>query len=1318
LTSGSAKRYVQLIGRDDREPLVALDQDGFLDLASQSDFLDLADLLDADHGFVLLSSGGTGKTTLLREARDQEQGTWIPLLELQLGEIRAALSAALDAAKPVYLDGLDEAARFEPRIFHVLQSVFSSEGARTVRWRLGCRPEAWNHDLTGLAGLRECRLLPLTRQATHDLVSGAGIDAQFLDALTEAGLGRLSASPMHLRDAALQWHATGRLPTSRTASLDFEIGRLLAETDRSRPQARTPADRRRRVAGRLATIAMFTRVRGFSFGPTAAESVLSVDGLPSQPDPDDVTAPVDPQQYRDVLASALFEPSAHGTMTFRHLYYAEHLAAEYVSRSPLGRSHITALFDVTDGVVPGSMASLASRLVALRPDLARMLLPRNALTLLAADVELPAAVREQIVTALLDSAKAGDAEPYWGVDLGKCDHPGLEEQLRRCLDEGLTEAYEVWWISSLATIGRCSSLNEDLLGLALDAAWPDWARRAATLTIIQNGTNLQKEALRPLLELDAEQDPDDELLATVLTGLYPSALTTAELFQALRRPRNKIYLGTYYELLRDLGKRIPANDLPQALAWITKWRGITVAVEARTDFSDLAAALIQRAWTARNDPTTHDSLADYLALVGSDIGVRPYSRAAAAPWRTDRDDRRRLAVAVAHRINEFRWFDLLRVGLIDETDFDWLLTELNQQPAAARNALGRCLANFVGNSPAPQRPELQQRIPADHPAQAHVTARLAALDQQERDEETYPDPDATALLRLRAALAQAETDLGSWWRITESVVDGGPADGLFDCDLTALQGWAQLTIDEQQRILVLGLDYVCQHVPSPSAWSAATSWSTEQVLPDQAGVYLLTTLARRSPDRLDDLALDCWKTWAPTVVAMRASVNEHFTASLLDAAPAAVRSYYIEALLNQLDDVSQQGMSHPRSSLYRHLADELLPAVRERLLAGRYSGPTAIFALDLVVRNQPSEAAINVCRTLAGGQDSLLSPAAMNHLNRLDPGPRVRNLVANPPTGDSLPAALRGVDPDALDSTTMRDLAMLLLDRFPVEQDPRTQPHGFTPVDPVHEARELRGRIVGRMAHLGLTSDLKLLAEGRSGWDRKWINHFLRLARQRAADLAAEQAADDGGARPSVNGLLALLSRGDVRMVRHGADALNVLVDRIEDLQHEITNETGFRDLWNEKAPKSEDDITDWLRRRLNDRLHGSGIIDREVSVRRLKDRGAGTRIDMTLTVLKPDDRAPVTRVTVEAKLVSNDELPTAMQDQLVNRYLIPTGQQHGILLVYWLPLDQRPASWWRRYPSKDDLIAELQLQADRLAPTFDIRPVVLDISRPIDPSR
>jgi hypothetical protein len=177
---------------------------------------------------------------------------------------------------------------------------------------------------------------------------------------------------------------------------------------------------------------------------------------------------------------------------------------------------------------------------------------------------------------------------------------------------------------------------------------------------------------------------------------------------------------------------------------------------------------------------------------------------------------------------------------------------------------------------------------------------------------------------------------------------------------------------------------------------------------------------------------------------------------------------------------------------------------------------------------------------------------------------------------------------------------------------------------------------------------------------------------------------------------------------------MHVVLDQLAELQHSVRHNDAFREIWSDDSPHSEDDISDWLRRRFDERLQGGLIVDREIQVARPKGKGIGTRVDLTATVRTIN--GDVARIIVEAKRIDNAELMTAMRQQLIERYLVPSGRTHGIYLAYWVAPEQRPARWSRTRPGDvDTLKGELSAQARQARDDgFVIKPYILDISRPI----
>jgi len=124
-------------------------------------------------------------------------------------------------------------------------------------------------------------------------------------------------------------------------------------------------------------------------------------------------------------------------------------------------------------------------------------------------------------------------------------------------------------------------------------------------------------------------------------------------------------------------------------------------------------------------------------------------------------------------------------------------------------------------------------------------------------------------------------------------------------------------------------------------------------------------------------------------------------------------------------------------------------------------------------------------------------------------------------------------------------------------------------------------------------------------------------------------------------------------------------------------------------------------------------LIDREPQVHRTANRGVGTRIDLTATATTTS--RDIARTVIEAKHHSNRELMTAMREQLVERYLAPTGRRHGIYLVYWTTPNQRPTGMSRSTsPDARDLKRALTNQAEQLREAgWVVNPFILDISQP-----
>lgn len=1261
LTIGAVERHVQ--GADDAH--APLDGDGFLDLGAAASIRPAGDLAGWPGSFVLLAPGGVGKSVVLDGLRRREDGVEIDLVGLRGADIGRAIDAAVVCGKPIYLDSLDEHLLTEPALVRLVNRAISGPGTDGVKWRLACRPSAWTSAFVdSVENVEKLRLLPMTRNAARRLLALLDVDEGFLDALAAVGRSRLSASLLHFVAAARQWQETGRLPGRRVDALESEVQRLLTEREDLRQPLRTGADVRRRTAGRLA-VSAFGGVGRFAFRTGADQGAVAIAELPTVPEPDRPDATIGTGVYAEVLGSALFDTAPRDTVAFRHQEYVDYLAAKYVVDRVPTRSQVAALLGLTDGVLPRSMVAVAAWMVALRPELVDVVVPANAAALVESEVDLPPVARRAVVDALLADAREHDVPPRWSLDLSVVVHPELARQLTDRLAAGVDGPFEAWWICRLALAGRVSAAAPAALTIALDDRLPSWARRSAIAVVTDLGSAPERSALLDGLTLDPEADPDDELRAGLLDGLYPQHMTTTQLLPFVTQPQRPTFSGAYERFLRAFPVRVPNADLPEVLAWAHASLQSQISFESRHWISDVSTRIVTRAVAASDDPVVLEPLADLVIDLAGRTGLR-------ASWALDASGRRRLALAVASRLDEHRWTVLLRLGLVADDDAHWLTDAVNEERTTSRDVLARCLQRLTA-PPAPTD------------------------DEQEADEqepEGGPDPAV-----LRAAIATARQDLAAWAAIPIAMVPGNESEPLFYCDISTRQGWSLLTTDEQQEVLDQGLEYVIRHSPDPGLWLGKTTIGLN-IVRDWSGVYLLTTLTRHAPERLGDLPLTAWAHWAPAIANAWAHGDNGLLGDLVDLAPAEAKAEIRTAVRTALDSRTEW----QRTPLQEYFAQDLASDLADFLTQRRYPDDQSTDIIAFLIEHDPDMAAL-AARTVANGDDSQLARAANRHLARIDSRGTINRLLNQPTPPGTFLELLENLPLDTVDDRQLADLARLMLRRLPLADDP--QETEDSPDSPAQRKARMRHHVVGMLAMRGLATELKVLADAQPPQEQALICPYQRQARQVAADNAQTSL--------DPTDLLDLLGRSDLRLIRNPGDLIDVLLHHLDELQHELSRNNGFRDLWSPDGRNlgSEDDITDWLRRRLTVQLGRDRVVlAREPQVERITVKGSGTRIDLTAGASTNTAPVEVAEAIIEAKLVSNAEVPTALHDQLVQRYLTATSQRHGVYLVYWLPPEQRTYGS-RKYADKHELLDDMRRWAAEVAPQFDVSVYVLDVSWP-----
>lgn len=214
------------------------------------------------------------------------------------------------------------------------------------------------------------------------------------------------------------------------------------------------------------------------------------------------------------------------------------------------------------------------------------------------------------------------------------------------------------------------------------------------------------------------------------------------------------------------------------------------------------------------------------------------------------------------------------------------------------------------------------------------------------------------------------------------------------------------------------------------------------------------------------------------------------------------------------------------------------------------------------------------------------------------------------------------------------------------------------------------------------------------------------------------------------------------RLVRSEQELLTVVLESLDRLQTMLQGETpAVRDVWdlrvipgkksiaggkkdNEKAklewrPVDENDFSDYVVRHLRRDLRECGIVSlREVELRRGRSE-AGHRTDiLIIATIQPQEQSNATsfRLMIESKGCWHQELETAMQSQLLDRYMEKNHCDTGIYLVGWFNCEKWTSQDGRQKKSPklaiDDFRKQIEDQASDLSMAGKtIKAIVVDFT-------
>ena len=1292
---------------------------------------------------VLLGDPGSGKSDEL----DREVARWgdlgVGVHHVDLGaqpDWTALRSAVFDASKVgkwaagadhlvLLLDGLDEAQATVSKLTEGLVMGLRALPTDRLYLRITGRPGVWPQRLTDQlcslwpTSFASLAIAPLTAEDVRVAAQAAlGDGDSFLQQVWLRDIGVLAARPITL-GMLLATASGGPLPEDRVELYARAVEALAVESNERRVQdgaSGPPVVRRVQAAEILATVTLLsgTPVIERRRGAVPRPGVLPLD--------DAIDDDVSMEELDAVWDSALLTPSIGNTLTWTHRSIAEFLCARRLVTLPVKTiRHLLSDAEPSRRIVP-QLAGIAVWAAWMSDSAFDWLVGSEPALLLTPDLRRASPERRRRLTRALLAELVEDHPPGEFRHYNLLDYPELPEDV-----EPLLEPTQPTWVRREAIRfladtnrrehdGALMTLIEDVASRHPAHSYDDEVA-LADVAAYALGNASDPTLLDRAADVAGHKEAPEVLRATLISLLWPHR----DLAFILGLLEGDLLAHEGLTLARKV-----SDDLTAAIcsgtvnpATVLEWLLGHPREELHADvFAQVAAAAVTALLTSTElDDEAWSSIgrlaADYAHQSNDLFDWRAEDTAAVGT-----DARRRLALETllaSGHVGEA--FSLRASGLLPDEDLDYWLNVYADaigrdagREAAARNAV------LVLARPTDANREVVERVAAERPELENwhrewsdPTLLRQWQDEQECEarrtaEEAARQADAQfSVGRLETHLEASDWPLVAGELALTTETGGRTEQHVVGQPLSSAPAWKVVGAEMHERILNLAVAYLTT-LPA-------------NVTPDTAAnvgdAYALVSAV--APERLADLHASTFLSWLP---ALFDSPGHHTTVGELLEWLGAEHPHEVEALVLQgiEEDAYSRYAAHVarlgryttpavedaladaagRDTTRAWVVDEMLPALFER---DAQRATDLVF--DIIARRPPTKPESGVVEdphepTLRGWRRATSAATALIASNEL--AGSFDRLLAEFTASKDFAAAVIGWShsmPTGSPWTALTpdQLATLYLWAQSALPPPtRPAPGTGVRVEPVREFAD------------------KLFRKLRARNDSDTVAAFERIADESGDPWARTAAAD---ARAAVRAqkwsplspseVKTIVAEPARRVVSTEAQLAEVLLDAIDDFQAEVSVNPDVRQqFWHRQLgkplrfiPLGETEFTTRLVDRLRPRLERV-VLRQEVQLHHRLGADPGTFPDIEAIVQAAIGGEAV--VLGEVKGGWHDDVASALEDQLVNRYLQGGRSATGIYVVAWYHGElwdqdhsQRKDAARHTY---DHLRAELEATAARLS--------------------
>lgn len=1081
---------------------------------------------------------------------------------------------------------------------------------------------------------------------------------------------------------------------------------------------------------------------------------------------------------RETLDTGLFGSHGEQRLGWAHRGYGEFLAAIYLhARGVPAATILKAVRHPSGGLYP-QLSNFAAWAASLDTDVRSALITEDPVALLAGDVSgLDDETKQAILRSLfgaVQNKRVTDSVYKHAEIFSKLRHADLAEDLRPVVVNPHFDVSTRRLALLIAERCRVTDLRAELLQLAFDATEHPQIRGGAIAALKPCLDADVAPQLLPLAQGAADaEDSHREIKGDALRLLWPDYVSAEQLFPLLTSSDDHFF-GAYAHFLRTLPETLKARDLMPALQWATL---LVAAGDRREDhhLRSLADEIMFKAWPIFDTEGLTEAFVDHIAARLRDhrplfLGLdRKAQKAFLLSLREDAHRRRTFLRALCSRqLGPIEVFLFKGAEFVQSADLEWLLSTA---PGGAEEESGvdvEALFNMIDavfddektdhvealHAAMQRSPSVHTRygtrfdaVPLDSPMRDDWLARQA---QRRALEDGLPPPiENDPAGRIRLLLAEAEAGRWeAWWQMTCFLAVTPKSRGFGDeTDYLIIDtpGWNEADPGVRDRIVAGAMPYLTSADTRVDEWLG--QWPMPILRQAVAGVRAFLVLKELSPEGYTRIEDAIWRKWAPVIVGLPRGNDAKGGPELdvvlpkaLDRAPeefvAAVRTI----IRLEREEVRKPGNERSRSffAILNHLPgcwsnDRLRDAISSEL-RDPDNTPAEYAALLDALLEAGVDSALDHSLALLAGADATTREwdvAVVDVLLRRAPArawPTIRALME---ADDELARMLVGRVASHFDFGTpfyrhfdehdVAALYRLVARLYPPSGKDEERRNGF--MSAWDSIAYLRDGLPRHLSTMGTETAVRLLNE--------LIAEHPQLT-QLAYDLTlAERAMRlKTWSSPTPREVLAFADDPSLKLVNSAADLGVILVEALAKYADALHGaQTPVRDLWDRQGgtkkevyrPIDENGFTDVIARFLRTELGTKGVFaNREVEIGRVPGAPVGRRTDILVNAVRRRSdgrRYDALTAVIETKGCWNDELFTAIDEQLFRDYMVRLRSQTGIYLVGWFETDKWDTTDYRRGKvpkmSVPDVKAELEKQAARLPDGIIVHPVVIECRAP-----